>query len=212
VIAAGYAANKLIRWVPGSRPQLAALCCAAALIYPAATSWESAWQRYHAWPDAQEFIGALKPIETRSQGHIYLPGHEANIAEYYTRDVSDWTRWDADLSLNPTGSHNSWPGYYSRQLHSGHYGVIALFYSTTFSSVKLPGQILLSQYSSQTYRLLLSLVGDNSGEPGLSALTRVLEKDGKQYRLAAEGHYNTSNISGTHDYGVYAIWQRNTQP
>jgi glycosyltransferase involved in cell wall biosynthesis/putative flippase GtrA len=212
VIAAGYAANKLIRWVPRSRPQLAALCCAAALIYPAATSWESAWQRYHAWPDAEEFISALKPIETRSQGHIYLPGHEANIAEYYTRDVSDWTRWDADLSLNPTGSHNSWPGYYSGQLHSGYYGVIALFYSTTFSSVKLPERILLNHYNGQTYQQLLRLVGDNSGQPGLPALTRVLEKDAKQYRLAAVGRYNTSNISGTHDYGIYAIWQRNTQP
>ena len=116
VIAAGYAAAKLIRWVPGSRPQLAALCCAAALVYPAATGWESAWQRYHAWPDAKAFITALKPIEAHSPGHIYLPGHEANIAEYYTREVSDWTRWDAALSLDPTLPRRKWTSYYSDKL------------------------------------------------------------------------------------------------
>ena len=211
VIAAGYAGSKLIRWVPGSRPQLAALCCAAVLVYPAATSWESAWQRYHAWPDAQEFVSAFKPIEARSPGHIYLPSREANIAEYYTREVSDWTRWDATMSLKPTGPPSTWPRYYSAQLHRGYYGVITLFYSTTFSSIKLPGHILLSHYGDQTYQDLLGFVGDNSGEPGLSALTRVLENNGKQYRLAAVGHYNTSNISGSHDYGIYAIWQRNAQ-
>ena len=56
----------------------------------------------------------------------------------------------------------------------------------------------------------MSLVGDNSGEPGLPALTLALEND-REYRLASHGAYNTSNISGTHDYGVYAIWQKRAQ-
>lgn len=210
VMAAGYAGSKLIRWIPGYRPQIAALCCAAAFVYPAATNWESAWQRFHAWPDAQAFVSALRPIEAHSAGHIYLPAREANIAEYYTPQVADWTRWDAALSLDPSATQGSWNSYYSAQLHSGNYGVIALFYATTFSSVKLPGQILLTNYGGRAYQQLLGLVSDNSGEPGLSALTRALEKDGQEYRLAAVGRYNTSNISGTHDYGIYAIWQRNT--
>ena len=196
--------------LPGPGPQLAALCCAAALVYPAATGWESAWQRYHAWPDAKAFISALRPIEAHSSGHIFLPGHEANLAEYYTRDVSDWTRWDAALSLDPALPRRKWASYYSGHLRSGDYGVIALFYSTTFSSVRLPGQILLPQPGNRAYQELLGLVGDNPGEPGLPALTRALQNDGLQYHLAAEGRYNTSNISGTHDYGIYAIWQRNT--
>ena len=209
VIAAGYAAGKLIRWAPGSRPQLTALCCAAALVYPAATGWESAWQRYHAWPDAKAFISALRPIEAHGSGHIYLPGHEANLAEYYARDVSNWTRWDATLSLDPALPRKKWASYYSRNLESGDYGVIALFYSTTFSSVKLPGNVLLAHQGDRAYQQLLRFVGDNSGEPGLPALTRALERDSAQYHLAAEGRYNTNNISGTHDYGIYAIWQRN---
>jgi putative flippase GtrA len=210
-IAAGYAGSKLIRQLPGSRKQVAALCCAAALLYPAATSWESAWQRYHAWPNAQAFIGALKPIEASSQGDIYVPGHEANIAEYYTPVGGNWTRWSGALSLDPTTVPKSyWITYYSTQLRNQNYGVIALFYSTTFSSVRIPRDILLPQNGNDTYRELLGLVSNNSGEPGLSALTLALENN-SEYQLAKVGHYNTSNISGTHDYGIYAIWQRNGQ-
>jgi putative flippase GtrA/GT2 family glycosyltransferase len=210
-IGAGYAGSKLIRQLPGSRRQLAALCCMAALLYPAATSWESAWERYHSWPNAQAFIGALKPIEASSQGDIYVPRHEVNIAEYYTPVGADWPRWTAALSLDPgTVPHSSWTTYYSAQLRNRNYGVIALFYSTTFSSIRIPGRILLAQHGTYTDRALLSLVSENSREPGLSALTHALEND-LDYRLAAVGRYNTSNISGTHDYGIYAIWQRNGQ-
>ncbi len=208
-IAAGYAGNKLIRHLPDSRKQLAALCCAAALLYPAITSWESAWQRYHAWPNAQAFIGSLKRIEASSEGDIYVPGHEANIAEYYTPAGTSWTRWTGALSLDPTTvPDNGWSTYYSTQLQDQNYGVIALFYSTTFSSVRIPPSILLARRISHIDRTLLGLVSDNSGEPGLSALTHAIQHSG-HYTLASVGRYNTSNISGTHDYGIYAIWQRN---
>ena len=207
-IVAGYACSKFIRWLPGARrPLLAALCCVAAFAYPAAANWQTAWQRYHAWPDASAFISAFKPIAAESQGFLYLPGFETNIAEYYTPQGYDWTRWNAGLSLDPVTAPNSWSSYYSMQLHSQDYGVIALFYSTTFSSVRLPGTILLSSYDTRTYQELLGVVGDNSGEPGLATLTLVLETD-RQYHLVAIGRYNTSNISGTHDYGIYAIWQK----
>ena len=75
-IAAGYGCSRLIRWLPGSR-RFAATCCLIALAYPAATSWESAWQRFHAWPDASTFISAFEPVAARAQGLIYVPGHEA---------------------------------------------------------------------------------------------------------------------------------------
>jgi hypothetical protein len=102
---------------------------------------------------------------------------------------------------------SAWGSYYTAQLRSGKYGVIALFYATTFSSVNLPGSMLLSPGGSGSYQKLLGLVGTNSGEPGLAALTQALEKN-PDYRLAAAGPYDTSNISGTHDYSVYVIWQR----
>ncbi len=66
---------------------------------------------------------------------------------------------------------------------------------------------MLSHRATSSYQELLGLVGNNSGEPGLPALTLALEND-HDYRIAAVGHYNTSNISGTHAYGVYAIWQK----
>ncbi len=211
-IAAGYACGKFIRWLPGARRPLAALCCAMAFAYPAAISWQTAWQRYHAWPDASAFISTFRPIAAQSQGFLYLPGLEAKIAEYYTPQGNDWTRWRPGLSLDPVAMPQSaWISYYLAQLHDGNYGAIVLFYSTTFSSVRLSGTILLLSHGSGTYQELLNLVGNNSGEPGLPALTQALDTDREQYRLAAVGPYDTSNISGTHDYGIYAIWQKKAQ-
>jgi putative flippase GtrA/GT2 family glycosyltransferase len=207
-IAAGYACNKLICKFPVSKRSFAILCCAVAFVYPAATSWQLAWQRYHAWPNANSFIDSFRTVAAHSQGPLYLPAHVANIAEYYAPQVSDWTRWNASLSFNPSGiPQNSWESYYSTQIRERNYSLVALFYSTTFSEVKLPGTILLSSRASYTYQRLLGLVGENSGEPGLPALTQALEKD-YQYHIVAVGHYNTSNISGTHAYGVYAIWMK----
>lgn len=206
-IAAGYAGSKLIQWLPGASRQLAVLCCVVALVYPVTVSWELAWERYHAWPDAASFVTSFKPIAAHSSGLIYTAGQN-HVAEYYTPQGREWQRWSGALSLGPgTVRQSAWGSYYAAQLRSGHYGVIALFYPTTFSSVNLPGSMLLSPGGRGNYQKLLDLVGTNSGEPGLSALTQALEKS-PDYRLAAAGPYDTSNISGTHDYSVYVIWQR----
>jgi hypothetical protein len=211
-IAAGYAGSKLIRWVPGSRRHLAALCCAAALAYPAVTSWQSGWERYHAWPNAISFINAFEKYATQTQSSIYVPGHEANIAEYYTPQGDDWTRWSGALPLDsvlPSGENTQ--TYYATQLQSRNYGLITLFYSTTFSTAGLPGTMLVPQHGHNPSPNLLTLVGRNSGEPGLPALTHAIVAS-HEYRLVASGPYNTSNISGTHDYGLYVIWLRMAQP
>jgi putative flippase GtrA len=205
-IAAGYACGKLIHWFPGSRRQLMAVCCAAALAYPAVTSWQSAWQRYHAWPDAGSFIGALQPLAAQTTRLIYVPAHEANIAQYYTQQGNDWTRWSGKLLAGSAGAAPpASEAYYRAQLRSRKYGLIVLFYSTTFSAGGLPSPMLLSQQASTMNRDLLGLVGGNSREQGLTALTRALAAD-PEYQ-AIEGPYNTSNISGTHDYGIYVIWK-----
>ena len=194
-IAAGYACSKLIRWLPGARRQLPALCCAVALAYPAAASWQSAWQRYHAWPDAGSFITAIEPIAAQSHGLIYVPGNEVTIAKYYAPHDSDWTRWTSALPPDRTKLMQSvGKASYPAQLHSGKYEVIVLFYSTTFSSSpELPGRMLLPSQASSTYQQLLSLVGDNSEEPDLPALTLALAKD-PRYGLKAVGH-TTPTIS-----------------
>ena len=104
-IAAGYAAASSSDGFPDTG-QLAAVCCVVALIYPAAIGWQSAWERYHAWPNAKAFISDLKPIEARSQGHIYLPAMSP-ISLSITPRGGDWMRWSAALSLNPTGPQRS---------------------------------------------------------------------------------------------------------
>jgi putative flippase GtrA len=207
-IAAGYACSGLIRWFPGSRRQFIAFCCAAALAYPAVTSWQSAWQRYHAWPDSAAFLSAFSQHVGKAQGPIYVPGHEANIAEYYTPEGNDWGRWSGALSLNPillTGETRQ--AYYTAQLQRKKYGLIVLFYSTTFSTSGLPGSMLVSKQLSGSSPNLLTEVAKNSGEPGLPALTQAIVASG-EYRLVTSGPYNTSNLSGTHDNGTYVIWLR----
>ncbi len=74
-ISAGYACSKLIQWLPNARRSLAFLCCVAAFAYPAVVGWQSAWQRYHAWPDASAFISSFKPIVSHSRGYLYMPAH-----------------------------------------------------------------------------------------------------------------------------------------
>lgn len=208
-IAAGYGCSMLVRLLPSARRNLAMLCFIIAFLYPAANSWVSAWQVYHAWPDAHSFITALKPVAARSQGFIDVSatGPE-NVAEYYTSQGREWTRWrSSGLSLDPVSVQQSaWESYYAGQLHREDYGVIVLFYATKFSSApELPGTLLLSPSSSTTNQTLLELVGDGAGEPGLSALTLALEEDG-QYRLAALGPYDSAS-----DYSIFAIWQKRAQ-
>ncbi len=211
-IAAGYACSRLIRWFPGSRRQFIACCCVAALAYPAITNWQSAWDRYHAWPDSAAFVSTLRKDIDKAHGTIYVPGHEANIAEYYTPEGNDWERWSGALSLNPTVlTGETQQAYYTAQLQSQKYGLIALFYSTTFSTRGLPGYMLVPNRSGSASHNLLTLVGENSRELGLPALTRAIVAS-RDYYPADIGQYDTSNISGTHDYGTYVIWLRKAQP
>lgn len=203
-IAAGYGCSKLIRWLPESSRRLAAICCLIALIYPATSSWQSAWAVYHAWPNARSFVTAFAPVAARSRGSIYVSG-QFFVAEYYTPQGRDWTRWTTSLSLDPLSAPPSdWESYYTTQLHHGNYGVIALFYPTTLSSApELPGHFLVkSQRGDSTSQELLRIVGDNSGEPGLLALTLAIVDDPDYHRVAV-GLYDSAD-----EDSYYAIWQK----
>jgi 4-amino-4-deoxy-L-arabinose transferase-like glycosyltransferase len=208
-IAAGYGCSRLIRKFPRAGRQLAASCCAIAFIYPVATSWAAAWNVYHAWPNARSFIGEFTSKAAQSRGLIYVSetGPE-NIAEYYTSEGRDTKRWSTGLSLDPaTGTSKTWESYYAGQLSTGNYGVIVLFYSTTFSSTpNLPGEILVSPPKRGLDQEILRLEGDNPGEPGLPDLTLALESDTAYGRPTATGPYD-----GTGDNGIYAIWVKEPQ-
>jgi hypothetical protein len=201
-IAGGYAFSKLIGWLPGGSRKLTAACCVIALSYLAVNSLESAWGAYHGWANSRAFITAFSPVAAESHGLIYASGQE-HIAEYYTPEGLDWTRWNTTLSLNPISlPEKSWSSYYHTQLNSGKYGIIVLFYSTTFSPASLKPNMLLPKNADSTYRHLLDLIGQNSKEQGIAALTQALATD-THYQLVAHGPYD-----GAHNYGSYAIWQK----
>jgi hypothetical protein len=206
-IAAGYAVSKLIGWLPESTLRFTAACCVVALSYPAISSWESAWQVYHSWANAESFILNLRPVATRSRGVIYTAAQD-HVAEYYLPQVN-WSRWNTGLSLDPVSvAPAKREQYYANQLRQGNYGTIALFYSTTFSSAPelkatllLPASGLLPRAGSAA-PTLLSRVGEGPGEPGLSALTQALLRD-HSYQRAAIGPFDA-----VHDHGIYVIWQK----
>lgn len=204
-IAAGYGCSTLIQWLPGVRRELAVFFCAIAFIYPTANSWESAWSVYHAWPDAGSYITKFKPIAAHNSGIIDITetGPE-NVAEYYTPQGGDWKRWTAALPLDPAGvPQKDWTSHYLSQLRSGKYGVIALFYGTTFSSAPyLPGSFVLSPPPKGANQEFLGYVAKNSGQPGLPALTQALQHDA-DYKLVASGPYNSA-----HQHSIFAIWVR----
>ena len=200
-IAAGYACTSLIRWVPGARGQLAAVCCVIALAYPTVNNWESASTVDHGWANAGSFLAAFRPVAAQSGGLIYVSGQN-RIAQYYTPQGRQWGRWTTKLSLDPTGPSSTWPSYYTTLLRSRNYGTISLFYTTSFAPTSLPPGLLLSRRPTRTYQGLLSVFGANSGEPGLPILTQILERD-PQYRLVTVGPYDSA-----HDNGAYAIWRK----
>jgi len=206
---AGYACVKLVRKLPEVSRQLVAACCVIAVIYPAANGWKSAWNVYHSWPNANSFITTFKPIAARSRGLIYTSGQDL-IAEYYTPQGRDSSRWGTALSLNPAGIRTSaLESYYARQLRDNNYGIIVLFYATTFSSVpNLPDPLLVSPPGRDTdQQHILGLEGDNPGEPGLPELTLAIENDASYITKGAwTGPYDSTN-----ENGIYVVWQKKPQ-
>ncbi len=204
-IAAGYACSKLIELFPRTNRRFVVVCCTVALAYPVASSWQSAWQVYHSWANARAFTDTLAPIVKKSQDAIYIP-EEQNVAAYYIRQAS-WARWNSKPSLDPRSvAPDDRESYYLEQLKHHNYGVIALFYPTTFSSApEMPSTLLLPQTGTRG-PTLLSLVGEGSGQPGLPALTQALQDDNKDYRLIRVGPFDSG-----HKQGLYAIWQKRAQ-
>jgi hypothetical protein len=205
-IGAGYGCSRLIRKFPRAGRQLAASCCALAFVYPVGTSWASAWNVYHAWPNARSFTTAFTSEAAHSQGLIYVSeiGPE-NVAKYYAPEGRDPQRWSTSLSLAPGGNPSDWESDYAQKLLDGNYGIIALFYSTTSSStLNFLGNILVSPPTSAVEQEILRLEVDNPGEPGLSDLTLAVENT---YGIPVKmGLYDSSNAKG-----VYAIWLKKPQ-
>lgn len=215
-MAAGYGCAKVIGWPAGARTKLIAVACAIAFVYPALYGFSAAWQRYHLWPNSSAFVAALRPVISHAPGLIYVPGHEANVAQYYLpAQGSDWQRWNAELALNPASlpvpvPRAQWAAYYASRVARGRYGILALFYSTTFTaSSALPGTAIAN--GKVTQRMLLGLVSANSDEPGVGLLTEALERS-PRYKLVRSGPYDITNINQTHSYGVFAIWKRVGKP
>jgi len=198
-IAAGFGCANVIRWLPGNGRSLIAATAAVVIGYLGFSSWRSASDVFGGWPNSKSFVAAFAPVEAKSKGLIFAGGQE-HVAEYYTRHGADWTRWNSSgLTLSP--GRTPTVAYYLKLLHSNDYGLIALFYSTSFTTASLPTDIFTSADAGRTAQDILDSAG-GSGEPGLAALTAALRKD-HAYRLVKSGPYDAAN-----NHGTYAVWQK----
>jgi hypothetical protein len=195
------------------RTRLVAMCCAVAIIYPAAYGFTSAWQRYHLWPNSAAFITALRPVLAQAPaGLIYVPGHEQNLAQYYLPQGDDWQRWSSAPGLNPSHvrtprPRKAWGAYYKNLVDPGtsgpQYAVFALFYSSTLRDMSA----LAGAQQAKALRILKRLHGEYPADQGVRMFTRALEQS-RNYKLAAWGPYNIDQTTGTHSYRAFAIWVR----
>lgn len=201
-MAAGYAASIALRSVIANyRRVAAAAALTLALAYPGVQAWQSAWFDYHGWANASSFISAVRPILSKAPGQFYMAS-AIHIAEYYSPLGTQWWRWTSGgvPELTTTGVPQA---VWIKDLKSSNYGVIALFYPTSFSApANISGQLLLVPNESATSKALVNLAGANASQPGLPAMTEALESD-PNYQIVAVGPYNSRSSSG-----IYAIWQK----
>ena len=135
-IAAGYGCGQLLRWLPQAGRTLTAAVCLIGVGYLGISSWQSAADAYRGWPNANAFITAFKSAARNSNGQIFVASQE-HVAQYYSKQGDEWTRWNSDgLTLDPPGPPTV--AGYAAQLHQVNYGLVVLFYSTSFTNSNLP--------------------------------------------------------------------------
>ena len=101
-IAAGYACGKFIQGFPEAEGNLQC----SAVRWPSLTQLRQAGSQHGnatTHGPMQAYSSAISSCR-RTQGAIYVPAQEANIAKYYTPQGSDWTQWSEALSLDPVGT------------------------------------------------------------------------------------------------------------
>jgi putative flippase GtrA len=198
-IAGGFGCAKLIQRLPGSGRPLIGAVVGVVIAYLGFTSWQSASDVFHGWPNSKSFVASFAPVAAKSNGLIFVAGQE-HVAEYSTTQGADWVRWNTGaLLLRPPGKATV--AYYLQRLRSTNYGLIALFYPTSFTTSHLPTDIFTAADPDRTAQEVLDSLG-GATQPGLGPLTAALRED-HAYRLVTSGPYDAANSHGT-----YAIWQK----
>jgi hypothetical protein len=131
-IAAGYAVDRLIGAL-GPRPArgMASMACGLALIFPAQIGARQS-ESLFSWPNAAEFIAAIRPIVTGTRGPVLI--ESPSLAEFYLHMGSSWQRFSNTTSIitpsgrsinAPVGGQGA-PGIYLRFIRQRYFSIIAL--------------------------------------------------------------------------------------
>jgi putative flippase GtrA/glycosyltransferase involved in cell wall biosynthesis len=198
-MAAGYALATAIRATRLRYTAAAAIAaCTVAFSYPLISSWQAAWLNFHSWANATSYISAVKPVVAQARGNYYASS-AYRIAEYYTPQGAQWTRWNT--SHLPGLSSKLPPATWDGDLNSSGYGFFSLFYPTSSAAPAILDSLVAGQ-SSATDQALLELAEAYPSQPGLLALTKALESD-PSYKLVAVGPYDSRYLTE-----AYAIWKK----
>ena len=206
VLASAYACRSIAAWLAGAlrdRRGLVALAGVAVLAFPMVASCQLARQTLQAWANASAFVAAFRPVAAHSSGPIFASAQQ-RVAEYYTPQGSQWSRWKTrDLPLKPPGpARGRWNSFYEGKLRASHASVIALFYALPPGAGWAGGGGWVAAHRGHMYGALRELRNFHRSEPGVPALTLVIERD-RHYRLVAVGPYDSGAQSG-----IFAIWRR----
>jgi hypothetical protein len=143
VIAAGYAADRLVAAAPAGRMRtLTCGACVVALALPAALGATQSWTFATNWPNSASFTAILHPLVERGSGHLLV--EDPPIAEYYLPAGSQWQRWSSTRNIIlPSGESTGHPvkaagvvgagdpAAFARYIAAGYFSLVALNYADT---------------------------------------------------------------------------------
>jgi hypothetical protein len=143
VIAAGYAADRLVAAAPaGQMRVLTCGACVVALAFPVTIGAAQSRAFATDWPNSASFTAIVRPLVDQGGGHLLV--EDPSVAEYYLPAGSQWQRWSSTRNIIlPSGASTGHPGKaagvvgagnpaaFARYIAAGYFSLVALNYTDT---------------------------------------------------------------------------------
>jgi hypothetical protein len=162
-IAAGYAADRLIRAVRWSRTRAMVSVAMGVMIVPVAATGAVQAQQLFDWPNSAAFIRVFRPLAERSLGPVLV--ETSSVAEYYLPRLR-WQQWSNTFSITTRAGQSvgystqgitnaGQPGIYRRYIEHDYFELIALNFSAAATAVD--GTLTALLRRNPSYRLVATV-------------------------------------------------------
>lgn len=162
-VAAGYAVNRIISWVP-ARPlrQVAGAVCVLGLLILSVIGVNQAKALFRTWPNSTHLVETASSLLRHARGSIL--SENPSLLEYYVPEGKQWELWSSTCTIRVPDGHSISPPVgtclrptvYAKSIKQGFFSVVILLFG-------------------------------NRGAPD-STITQAL-KSNHHYHLAAKTHY-----------------------